>query len=114
VEKYVTGQYEPKVKNMFTHDIGLVQLMVNKYKKIEVVTNTNRFMACLKPMRIEHALLHPHVNGSTITSITYNAWKPKNTLNWWSKFGARNPFLFGAEHVNAMSKIHYTSVLPGN
>jgi hypothetical protein len=43
----------------------------------------------------------------------YNVWKPENTLNWWGNFGAENPFVFGTERVNALSKNHYTSVLPG-
>jgi hypothetical protein len=113
VDKYVTGQYEPKVKNSRTQYIGLVQLMVGKYQKIEVISNTNRFVASLTPMRIEHALLHPRVNGPTRASKTYNAWKPQNTLNWCGTFGAENKFVLGTEHVNAVSKNHYTSVLPG-
>jgi hypothetical protein len=86
--------------------------MVGKYKKVKVVTNMNHFMARLTPMRIEHALLHPHVNGPTRASTTYNAWKPENTLNWWGTFGAQN--MFGTERVNAVRKNHYTRVLPGD
>jgi hypothetical protein len=37
VDKYVAGQYELKVKNSRTQDIGLVQLMLGKYQKIEVL-----------------------------------------------------------------------------
>jgi hypothetical protein len=94
VDKYVTGQYEPKAKNARTQDIGLVQLMVGKHQKIEVVTNMNWFVASLTPMRIEHALLHPRVNSPTSASKMYNAWKPENTLNWWGTFGADNLFVF--------------------
>jgi hypothetical protein len=60
VDKYITGQYEPKANNSVTQDIGLAQLMVGKYKKVEV-TNTSQFMARSTPMRIEHALLQPRV-----------------------------------------------------
>jgi hypothetical protein len=112
VDKYVIGLYEPKVKNSRTQDIGLVHLIVVKYQKIKVVTNTNLFVASLTSMRIEHALLHPRVNGPTRASKTYNAWKPENTFNWWSNFGAENPFVFRTERVNAVSKNHYT-LLPG-
>jgi hypothetical protein len=38
-DKYIMGRYEPKAKNSVTQDIRLVQLMVGKYKKVEVVTN---------------------------------------------------------------------------
>jgi hypothetical protein len=110
VDKYVTGQYEPKEKNSRTQDIGLVQLVVGTYKKVEVNVRTNQFEARLTPMRIEHSLLHPHVNGPTRESKT---WKPENTLNWWGTFGADSPFVFGTERVNAVSKNHYTSVVPG-
>jgi hypothetical protein len=112
VDKYIMGQYDTKVKNSATQDIGLVQLMVGKYKKVEVVTNTNWFVARLTPMRIEHALLHLRVNGPTRACITYKVLKPENTLNWWGTFGAQNPLVFGIERVNAVSKNHYTSVLP--
>jgi hypothetical protein len=88
LDKYVTGQYEPKEKNSSTQDIGLVQFVVGTYKKAEVNVHTNRFVAYLTPMRIEHLLLHPRVNGPTRASKTYNAWKPENTLNWWGTFGA--------------------------
>jgi hypothetical protein len=88
VDKYVTGQYKPKEKNSRTQDIGLVQLMVGKYQKIKVITNTNLFVASLTPKRTEHVLLHPRVNGPTRASKTYNTWKPENTLNWWGNFGA--------------------------
>jgi hypothetical protein len=52
--------------------------------------------------------------GPTGACITYNAWKPKNTVNWWVTFGAQNLFVFGMERVHAVSKSHYTSVLPGS
>jgi hypothetical protein len=65
VDKYVTGQYESKVKNSRTQDTGLVQLMVSKCQKIEGSTNMNQFVASLMPMRIENALLHSQVNGPT-------------------------------------------------
>jgi hypothetical protein len=42
-----------------------------------------------------------------------NAWKPENTLNWWGTFGDWVPFIFGPERVNALSKNHYSSTLPG-
>jgi hypothetical protein len=101
VDKYVTGQYQPKVKNTRTQDIELVQLMVGKYQKIEVITNPNRFVASLTPMRIEHALWHPRVNSPTRASKTYNAWKLENTQNWWDTFGEENLFMFGTERLNA-------------
>jgi hypothetical protein len=113
VNKYVTGQYEPKDKNSRTQDIGLVQFVVGMYKKVEVNARINRFVAHLTPMRIEHSLLHPRVNGPTRASKTHNAWKPENKLNWWGTFGAENTFVFGTERVNALCKNHYTSVLPG-
>jgi hypothetical protein len=43
VDKYVTGQYEPKEKNWRTQDIGLVQFVVGTYKKVEVNVRMNRF-----------------------------------------------------------------------
>jgi hypothetical protein len=94
MKKLATGQYHPKEKNTTTQQIGLVQLVAGKYKKIELVENTNKNKACGVPMKIEHALLHPCVNGPTRASKTYNAWKPENTLNWWGTFGDRVPFIF--------------------
>jgi hypothetical protein len=41
VNKLATGQYNPKEKNTTAQRIGLVQLGVGKYKKIELVENTN-------------------------------------------------------------------------
>jgi hypothetical protein len=73
VNKYVIGQYEPKVKNSRTQGIRLVQLVVGTYKTIEIIANTNWFVARLTPMRIEHALLHPVVNGPTRARKMYNA-----------------------------------------
>jgi hypothetical protein len=63
VKKLAKGQYCPKEKNSTAQDIGLVQLVVGKYKKIELVENMNKDTACLSRMQIEHALLHSCVNG---------------------------------------------------
>jgi hypothetical protein len=54
VEKLATGQCHPKEKNTTTQQIGLVQLVVGKYKKIELVENMNKNKACGAPMKIEH------------------------------------------------------------
>jgi hypothetical protein len=86
---------------------------VVKYKKTELVDSMNKNKACLSQMQIEHALLHLRVNGPTRANKMYNALKPENTLNWWGTFGDRVPFIFGPEHVNALSKNQYSSTLPG-
>jgi hypothetical protein len=67
---------KPKKKKTTTHDIGLIQLVAGKYKKIELIMNTKKNEAGLTSMKIKHALLHPRVNGPTRTSSTYNEWKP--------------------------------------
>jgi hypothetical protein len=113
VKKFAWAQYCPKEKNSTAHDIGLVQLVVGKYKKIELVESTNKNKACLLQMQIEHALLHPHVNGPTRANKTYDPLKPENTLNLWGTFGDRVPFIFGPEQVNTLSKNQYSSRLPG-
>jgi hypothetical protein len=86
VKKLAKGQYCPKEKNSTEQDIGLVQLVVGKYKKIELVECMNKNKACFSRMQIEHALLHPSVNGPARASKTYNALKPENTLNWCGTF----------------------------
>jgi hypothetical protein len=70
VKKLAKGQYCPKEKNLNAQDIGLVQLVVGKYKNIELVESMNKNKACLSRMQIEHALLHPRVNGPTRASKT--------------------------------------------
>jgi hypothetical protein len=86
--------------------------MVGKYKKIELVTDTNKFVASLMSMKIKHALLLPSVNSPTCVYSAYNTLKPENTLNWWGTFCAQVPFTFRPDCMNAMSKNNYTSVLP--
>jgi hypothetical protein len=117
IPKHVTklgmGRYYPKEMNLAAQQIGLVQMVVGKYKKIELVESTNKNKACLLRMQIEHALLHPHVNGPTRPSKMYNTLKLENTLNGWGTFGERVPFIFGPEQVNALSKNQYSSRLPG-
>jgi hypothetical protein len=55
------------------------QYDVGRYQpKIEVVVNTNRFMAQKAPMKIEDVLLHPRVKGPTHASKAYNTWTPEN------------------------------------
>jgi hypothetical protein len=65
VDKYEAGQYETKSENTNEKDIGQIWLLVGKYKKIEVIMNTNRFIAHKSPLKIENALLHPRVKGPT-------------------------------------------------
>jgi hypothetical protein len=45
--------------------MGQLCLLVGKYKKIEVVVNTNHFVAHKAPMKMENVLLHPCVKGHT-------------------------------------------------
>jgi hypothetical protein len=106
------GRYYIKEKNSAAQQIGLVQMVVGKYKKIEQVESMNKNKACHSRMKIEHALLHPRVNGPTRASKTHNALTPENTLNWWGTFGDRVPPIFGSEQVNALSKNQYSSRLP--
>jgi hypothetical protein len=47
VKKLAKDQYCPKEKNSTAQDIGLIQLVVGKYKKIELVDSTNKNKACL-------------------------------------------------------------------
>jgi hypothetical protein len=77
VDKYELGQYKPKSENTDAQNIGQIQLLVGKYKKIEVTTNTNRFMAHKAPLKIENALLHPRVKVPTRACKAYNTWKKK-------------------------------------
>jgi hypothetical protein len=56
---------KPKKNKTTTQDIGLIQLVAGKYKKIELIMNTKKNEACLTPTQIEHALLHSRVNGPT-------------------------------------------------
>jgi hypothetical protein len=93
VTKLAMGRYYTREKNSAAQQSGLVQLVVGKYTKIELVESMNKNKACLSRMQIEHALLHRHVNGPTRASKTYNALKPENTLNWWGTFGERVPFI---------------------
>jgi hypothetical protein len=63
ISQYEVGHYEPKTENTTAQNIGQIRLQVGKYKKIEVVVNTNRFMAHKAPMKIENVLFHPRVKG---------------------------------------------------
>jgi hypothetical protein len=47
VTKLAMGRYYPKEKNSTAQQIGLVQMVVGKYKKIELVESTNKNKACL-------------------------------------------------------------------
>jgi hypothetical protein len=82
VDKYEAGQHEPKSENTNAQNIGQIRLLVGKYKKIEVTTNSNRFVAHKSPLKIENAILHPWVKGPTRACKAYNTWKPENALNW--------------------------------
>jgi hypothetical protein len=113
IDQYEVGHYEPKTENTTTEDIGKTRLLVGKYKKIEVVVNTNRFVAHKAPMKIENVLLHLWVKGPTCARA-YNTLKPKNAPNWWGMHGEENPLTYGMENVNAASKNKYSSCLPGN
>jgi hypothetical protein len=107
------GRYYPKEKYSAAQQNGLVQMVVGKNKKIELVESMNKNKACLSRMQIERTLLHRRVNGPTRASKAYNALKPENTVNWWGTFGDRVLFSFGPEQVNALSKNQYISRLPG-
>jgi hypothetical protein len=113
IDQYKVGHYEPKTENTSTQNIGQIRLLVGKYKKIEVVVNTNRFVAQKAPTKIANVLLHPRVNGPTHASKAYNTWKPENALNWWGIHGEENPLTYDMENVNAVSKNKYSSRLPG-
>jgi hypothetical protein len=62
------GHYEPKTENTSAQNIGKTRLLVGKYKRIEVVVNTNLFVAQKAPMKIENMFLHPWVKGPTWAS----------------------------------------------
>jgi hypothetical protein len=113
INQYEIGHYEPKTENTTAQNIGQILLLVGKYKKIEVVVSTNRFVAHKAPMKIENVLLHPRVKGPTRASKAYNTLKPENALNWWGIHGEESPFMYGMENVNAASKNKYSSRLPG-
>jgi hypothetical protein len=112
VDKYEAGQYEPKSENANAQNIGQIRLLVGKYKKIEVTTNTNHFVAHKSPLKIENAILHPQVTGLTCAYKAYNTWKPKNALNWWGIPGEENPLTYGMDNFNAVLKNKYSSHLP--
>jgi hypothetical protein len=63
IDQYEVGHYEPNTENNSAQNIGQICLLVGKYKKIEVVVNTNRFVPQKAPMKIENVLLHPRVKG---------------------------------------------------
>jgi hypothetical protein len=113
IDHYKMGRYEPNSENNNAQNIGQIRLLVGKYKKIDVVVNTNRFMAQEAPMKIENVLLHPRVKGPTRASKAYNTWKPENALSWWGIHGEENPLTYGMENVNAVLKNQYSSRLPG-
>jgi hypothetical protein len=113
IDQYEVGHYEPKIENTSTQNIGQIRLLVGKYKKIEVVVNTNRFVAQKAPMKIENVLLHPQVMGPTRASKAHNSLKPENALNWWGIHGEENPLMYGMKNVNAVLKNKYSSRLPG-
>jgi hypothetical protein len=66
-----------KTENTGEQNIGQIRLLVGKYKKIEVVVNTNRFVAQKASMKIENVLLYPRVKGPTRAGKAYNTWKPE-------------------------------------
>jgi hypothetical protein len=113
IDQYEIGHYEPKTENSTAQNIGKIRLLVGKYKKIEVIVNTNRFVAHQAPMKIENVLLHPCVKGPTRASKAYNTLKPENALSWWGLHGEESPLTYGMENVNAVSKNKYSSRLPG-
>jgi hypothetical protein len=113
INQYEIGHYEPKTENTTAQNIGQIRLLVGKYKKIELIVNTNRFRAHKAPMKIENVLLHPCVKGPTCASKVYNTLKPKIALNWWGIHGEECPFTYSMENVNAVSKNKYSSRLPG-
>jgi hypothetical protein len=45
INQYKVGHYEPKTENTTAQNIVQIRLLVGKYKKVEVVMNTNRFVA---------------------------------------------------------------------
>jgi hypothetical protein len=45
IDQYEVGHYEPKTENTSAQNIVKIRLLVGKYKKIEVVVNTNHFVA---------------------------------------------------------------------
>jgi hypothetical protein len=113
IDQYDMGHYQPKTENTSSQNIGQIRLLVGKYKKIEVVVNTNRFVAQKAPMKIENVLLHPRVKRPTRASKAYNRWKPENEFNWWGIHGEENPLTYGMENANAVLKNKYSSRLPG-
>jgi hypothetical protein len=104
IDQYEVGRYQPKTENTAAQNIVQIRLLVGKSKKLEVVVNTNRFVAQKAPMKIENVLLHPPVKGPTRASKAYNTWKLENALNWWGIHGEENPLTYGMENVNAVSK----------
>jgi hypothetical protein len=113
INKYEVGHYKPKSENTNAQNYGQIQLLVRKYKKIEVIMNTNCFVAHQAPLKIQNTILHPRVNGPTRACTKYNKWKPENTLNWWGIHGEENPLTYGMDNVNTVSKNKHSSRLPG-
>jgi hypothetical protein len=96
IDQYEVGHYKPKTENTSAQNIGQTRLLVGKCKKIEVVVNTNHFVAQKAPMKIDNVLLHPRVKGPTRASKAYNTWKAENALNWWGIHGEENPLTYGS------------------
>jgi hypothetical protein len=87
INQYEVGHYEPKTENTSGQNIGQIRLLVGKYKKIEVVVSTNRFVAHKAPMKIDNVLLHPRVKGPTRERIKLvgHTWRRKPTYVWYGE-----------------------------
>jgi hypothetical protein len=84
IDQYEVGHYKPKTENNGEHNIRQIRLLVGKYKKIEVVVNTNRFVAQKAPMKIENVLLHPQVKGPS-AKLVGHTWRREPAHVWYGK-----------------------------
>jgi hypothetical protein len=91
INQYEVGHYEPKTENTMSQNIGQIHLLVGKYKKVEVVVNTNRFVAHKAPMKIENVLLHPRVKGQTRASKANNTLKTRERIKLVGHTWRRKP-----------------------
>jgi hypothetical protein len=65
------------------------------------------------PVLIEHALLHPTVNGPTRDCSAYNKLRQLDAKNWWAVFGEQDLVRLGGGGFNALDRNQYSTMLPG-
>jgi hypothetical protein len=65
------------------------------------------------PVLIEHALLHPMVNGPTRTCSVYNKLRQLGANNWWAVLGEQDLVHLERGGFNALDRNQYSTMLPG-